>query len=61
MPPLTPEFGQMMDFDGFSMKIQMPRKMTKMMDLADFRRFREHAEIDSSKIQKKGPENTKIE
>ena len=57
----TPEFGKMMDFDGFSMKMQMPRKMTKMMDLADFRRFRENAEIDSPKIQKKGPKNTKIE
>ena len=51
----------MMDFEGFSMKIQMPRKVTEMMDLADFRRFREHAEIDSSKIKKKGPTNTKIE
>ena len=31
------------------------------MDVADFQRFREYAEIDSPKIQKKGPENTKIE
>ena len=43
----------MMDFERFSMKIQMPRKMTKIMDLADFRRFREYAEIDSPKIQKR--------
>ena len=51
----------MIDFEGFSMKIQMPPKMTKMMDLADFRKFRENAEIDSPKIQKKDPGNTKIE
>ena len=51
----------MVDFEGFSMKIQMPRKMTKMMDLADFRRFREYGDIDSPRIQKKGPKNTKIE
>ena len=43
----------MIDFEGFSMKIQMPRKNTKMMVLADFQRFREYAEIDSPKIQKK--------
>ena len=44
------------------MKIQMSRKMTKTMDLlADFRRFREYAAIDSSKIQKKVPEMTFLE
>ena len=43
----------MIDFEGFSMKIQMSRKNTKKMDLADFRRFREYADIDSPKIQKR--------
>ena len=49
----TPEFGKMMDFEGFPMKIQMLQKMTKMMDLADLRRLRKYAEIDSPKIQKR--------
>ena len=48
----NPGIRLMMDCDGFSMKIQMPRKIAKMMDVADFQRFREYAEIDSPEIKK---------
>ena len=43
----------MMDFQAVSMNMQMLRKMSKIMDLANARRFREYAEIGSPKVQKK--------
>ena len=44
-----------------SMNLQMPRKFTKIMHLANFPRFQEDAEMDAPKIKKTLPENTTIE
>ena len=42
------------------MTIKMARKITKMMDLTNFRKYWNYAEIEPPEIHKKVPKNSKI-